>query len=151
MFLYTKYSFLIFFLIFLYIPVIYFNYSDLLWFGYRHVHLQLCLISRELNKIFGISMTLQMGCYFVIFVDVSRHIYRSYIDKNTDITIGQTLDNLFTYIWGVIHNAKFLALNLMCQTLCNEVTEWNNCQLIIINIVETKRYKFCNNKKYNNK
>ncbi|CAL1676351.1 unnamed protein product [Lasius platythorax] len=98
------------------------KYKQYMWI-LRHVHLQLCLISRELNKIFGISMTLQMGCYFVIFMDVSRHIYRSYIDRNTDITIGQTLDNLFDYIWAVVHNAKFLALNLMCQTLCNKANE----------------------------
>ncbi|XP_025266023.1 uncharacterized protein LOC109609834 isoform X1 [Camponotus floridanus] len=88
-----------------------------------HIHLQLCLISRELNKIFSISMTLQMGCYFVLFVDVSRHIYRSYIDRNAAIVIGQVLDNVFTYIWGVVHNVKFLALNLMCQNLCNKANE----------------------------
>lgn len=101
---------------------------------YSHIHLQLCLISRELNKIFSISMTLQMGCYFVLFVDVSRHIYRSYIDRNAAIVVGQVLDNVFTYIWGVVHNVKFLALNLMCQNLCNKVIKWNNCQLITINI-----------------
>ncbi|XP_072754251.1 uncharacterized protein [Anoplolepis gracilipes] len=89
----------------------------------RHVHLQLCLISRELNKIFSIPMTLEMGCYFVLFVDVFRHIYRSYIDRNTDVAIGQVLDNMFTCIWGMVHNAKFLALNLMCQTLCNKANE----------------------------
>ncbi|KAM0734581.1 hypothetical protein ACS0PU_011400 [Formica fusca] len=98
------------------------KYKQYIWI-LRHVHLQLCLISRELNKIFSLPMTLQMGCYFVIFVDVSRHIYRLYIDRNRDTDLGQVLDNLFTCIWGAVHNAKFLALNLICQTLCNKANE----------------------------
>lgn len=42
----------------------------------------------------------------------------------------------------------------MCQNLSNKVIEWDNYQLITINIIKTKQYKyckFCNNKKYKDK
>ncbi|CAL1676353.1 unnamed protein product [Lasius platythorax] len=88
-----------------------------------HVHLQLCLISRELNKVFNVQMTLQMTCCFLSCLDLSRQIYRSYIDRNTAIEVGQAIDNWLIFIFGVVHNIQFLALNYICQTLCDKANK----------------------------
>ncbi|XP_072754250.1 uncharacterized protein [Anoplolepis gracilipes] len=88
-----------------------------------HVHLQLCLISHELNKVFNIPMTLKMAGYFLTCVDISRQIYRSYIDKDMVIDIGQAIDNAGIFIFGITHNIIFLTLNYICQTLNDKANE----------------------------
>ncbi|XP_029160042.1 uncharacterized protein LOC114932035 [Nylanderia fulva] len=88
-----------------------------------HLHLQLCSISRELNKVFSVQMTLQTAYYFVTCVDMSRQIYRIYIDGNIASEIGQAIDNSSLFIFGFINNVKFIALNYICQSLCDKANE----------------------------
>ncbi|XP_029159848.1 uncharacterized protein LOC114931878 [Nylanderia fulva] len=88
-----------------------------------HLHLQLCFISRELNKVFSVQLTLQMACYFLTCVDISREIYKTYIDRNIAIEIGQAIDTCLIFILGLIQSIKFIALNYICQTLCDKANE----------------------------
>ncbi|CAL1676352.1 unnamed protein product [Lasius platythorax] len=94
-----------------------------------HVHLQLCLISCELNKIFGIQMTLQMASQFVFSIDTCCHVYAAYAKDDT--TIGTFLDHIFNFIWAVVHNANLLVLNYICQSVCNKA---NKTSAILYNL-----------------
>ncbi|CAL1676354.1 unnamed protein product [Lasius platythorax] len=87
-----------------------------------HVHLELCFILHELNEVFSIQMTLQMASYFAFFVELCCEIYTTYADKNVD-TFQNFLDKLITYIWAVVYTAKLLALNHICQMICDKANE----------------------------
>lgn len=64
-------------------------------------------------------MTLQMASQFVFSIDTCRHVYDAYMKKNT--TIAVLLDHIFNFIWAVVHNAILLALNYICQSVCDKV------------------------------
>ncbi|XP_067203251.1 putative gustatory receptor 28a [Linepithema humile] len=86
-----------------------------------HVHLQLCLISRDLNKIFSVQMTLQMMSIFIFVINNCCIIYTSLLTNAT--TFGQVLDRSFNYFWTIVHNIKFLTLNYICQIVSEQATE----------------------------
>ncbi|KYN31220.1 hypothetical protein ALC56_14488 [Trachymyrmex septentrionalis] len=86
-----------------------------------HVHLQMCLISRELNKVFNIQMSLQMTSYFAFIIELCRQVYTIYINKN--IIFGQLLNNLFVYIWGIVYSIMIVTLNHICQTIYYKANE----------------------------
>ncbi|XP_072754249.1 uncharacterized protein [Anoplolepis gracilipes] len=96
-----------------------------------HVHLELCFISRKLNEVFSIQMTLQMASYYVFFVEMCCEIYLIYIqkdayadvDEDSDEDIVQDFLDIFIYIWAVIYTAKLLALNYICQMICDKANE----------------------------
>ncbi|XP_072754199.1 uncharacterized protein [Anoplolepis gracilipes] len=86
-----------------------------------HVHLELCFISRELNKVFSIQMTLQMASYFAFFVEMCCQSYSIYIHKDAD-TFQYILDE-FNFIWAIVYTAKLFTLNYICQTICDKANE----------------------------
>ncbi|XP_025991755.1 uncharacterized protein LOC105198451 [Solenopsis invicta] len=98
------------------------KYKQYMWI-IMHVHLQLCLISRELNKVFSVQMSLQMTSYFAFIVSVCREIYTTYINKNTKTILEQFLDSIFAYIWGIIYSVMILTLNHICQIVYCKVNE----------------------------
>ncbi|XP_071632448.1 uncharacterized protein [Temnothorax longispinosus] len=81
-----------------------------------HVHLQICLISRELNKVFNVQMTVQMTSYFAFILELCLEIYSTYISK-TSKSSGHILDNIFAYVWGIMYSVIILILNHICQTV----------------------------------
>ncbi|XP_029160044.1 uncharacterized protein LOC114932037 [Nylanderia fulva] len=87
-----------------------------------HIHLELCFISRELNKVFSIQMTLQMTSYFMLFVELCCGIYATYIDNNKD-TFENVFSKIIIYIWAVVYTAKLFALNHICQIIYDKANE----------------------------
>lgn len=65
-------------------------------------------------------MTLQMASYFTFFVELCCEMYTTYVDNDID-TFQNFLDKLFTYVWVVVYTAKLLALNYICQIICDKV------------------------------
>lgn len=87
----------------------------------RHVHLQLSLLSRELNKVFSLQMTLEMASLFAISVKQLFEIHNIFVDRDKD-TLHQVVANLSIYIWTGMFTAKLFALNYICQNVSDKVT-----------------------------
>ncbi|XP_032681993.1 uncharacterized protein LOC116849182 [Odontomachus brunneus] len=85
-----------------------------------HVHLQLSRLSRELNKVFSVQLTLEMASLFAVLVEMFIEFYIMYADNDTD-TMFLVLANLTIYVWIMVFTMKLLALNHICQT-ANETT-----------------------------
>lgn len=85
----------------------------------RHVHLQLSLLSRELNKIFSVQLTLEMASLFAVLAELFIEFHNMYADKDTD-TLYQFLLHLSIYVWAIVFAIKLLALNHICQTVCDK-------------------------------
>ncbi|XP_012222837.2 putative gustatory receptor 28a [Linepithema humile] len=86
-----------------------------------HVHLQLCLISRDLNKIFSVQMTLQITTMFIFVVLECCMIYTALLRSGT--TLIHTLDNLIVCFWFIQRNIIFLILNYVCQIVCEKANK----------------------------
>jgi len=93
------------------------------WINYRHVHLQLCLISYKLNKIFNIQILLQMQSLFIHALNFCRYI--SWLLKYANIIMTMwTYRNIIVsleIIYDFLFIALFLALNYICQTVYYKV------------------------------
>ncbi|XP_011872130.1 PREDICTED: uncharacterized protein LOC105564405 [Vollenhovia emeryi] len=87
-----------------------------------HVHLQLSLISHELNKVFSVQMSVQMVSYFAFIVNLCREIYTEYINKNST-TYEYVLDSMLAYISGIIYSAIILILNYICEIVYSKANE----------------------------
>ncbi|XP_029160046.1 uncharacterized protein LOC114932040 [Nylanderia fulva] len=89
-----------------------------------HIHLELCFISREINKVFSIQMTLEMASYFTFFIELCCKIYGIYLENpdNDENTFQQVL-NMDTYVWVIVCTVKLLALNHVCQIICDKANE----------------------------
>ncbi|KAH0947027.1 Gr22 [Eciton burchellii] len=86
-----------------------------------HVHLHLSHISRQLNKMFSIQMTLQMASYFALSVDMLCLIYTLYIYKNK--TFQNIMDQLIPSMIFVIIFVKLCKFNQICQIVSDKAHE----------------------------
>ncbi|XP_014481747.1 PREDICTED: uncharacterized protein LOC106748065, partial [Dinoponera quadriceps] len=84
-----------------------------------HVHLQLSMLSRQLNKVFNVQMTLEMATLFAVLVDQFFDFHHIYVDENRNL-LHQIVAKLTTYIWTGLFTAKLFALNYICQTICDK-------------------------------
>ncbi|KYM83673.1 hypothetical protein ALC53_05849, partial [Atta colombica] len=115
--------------------------SALIWGSIlRHVHLQLCLISRKLNKIFNIQMLSLMLWSFFHTVVSYANIYLILADENKQIEIW-TFKLIYTILYKILlfilHSAFFLTLNYICQTIYLTILdELSNYNLDEVNLRE---------------
>ncbi|KYN09109.1 hypothetical protein ALC57_18776 [Trachymyrmex cornetzi] len=98
-------------------------------FYLKHVHLQLCLVSRKLNKVLKVQMSIEMVWYFYDALAICLKMYEM-------LTAYQLIWNfIFTFVHlcvcfnFVLRTILFLTLHYICQTVYNEV---------YINILEQK-------------
>ena len=92
------------------------NYSSYDFFTY--VHLQLCLTSHKLNKVFKILMLLQLLWYFLKSLHAYLRIYEILLNRNLELwTFSYTLDKLNTFIDFISCYILFFTLNYACQTV----------------------------------
>ncbi|XP_072754253.1 uncharacterized protein [Anoplolepis gracilipes] len=80
-----------------------------------HLHLELCKISREINSIFGMQMTLKMGLYFGLIASCLRLIFTTLLRKNY-------LDNkkeflLVMLFWNAVYASQVLLINCICERI----------------------------------
>ncbi|KYM99687.1 hypothetical protein ALC62_09603 [Cyphomyrmex costatus] len=100
------------------------NRKQYMWI-IMHVHLQLCLISRKLNKIFNIQMSLQMLWYLVIYALPSIYNIYTLLDCNVNYVDCWSFKNTVVYIDEILefipNIVLFLTLNYLCQTIYYKV------------------------------
>jgi len=92
---------------------------------YRHVHLQLCFISRKLNKVFNIQMSLYIFLYTL--QTTTFGIYIHCILKNIPSMREKVwlFQHIFLYLDAnvifILYSILFLTLNYICQTVYYKV------------------------------
>jgi len=64
---------------------------------YRHVHLQLCLISRKLNVLFKVQMLIQMIWYFSEAISLCLSLYQLFGNYQGEWTFYSTVVQLYVY------------------------------------------------------
>ncbi|KAL6422644.1 hypothetical protein ACFW04_010704 [Cataglyphis niger] len=100
-----------------------------------HLHLELCQISRELNEIFGIQMTLEMiNC----IICVMRQCWFLYIHVRTKtFLIFTPFSWLDIQIWILLNGSRIFCLNYACQSVSAKANEMEN---IIHQLTDFLRY-----------
>lgn len=102
----------------------------------RHIHLELCKISREIDSIFGKEMTLSIGCYFCWLTHFFYEILN--IILINDYVKDRMLYSALVVIWSFYFLFKLLFINYVCEKICTKVLFYIQIQiylfLIIINI-----------------
>ncbi|XP_032682025.1 uncharacterized protein LOC116849210 [Odontomachus brunneus] len=79
----------------------------------RHLHLELCKISRVLNLTFGLQMTIKMGAYFVLeMIRFSEFLNMFLVDNYNQ---KKTLFMVFNAIFLILNIFKLFILNYMCE------------------------------------
>ncbi|KAH0946957.1 Gr15 [Eciton burchellii] len=109
------------------------NYKRMLWTSI-HLHLELCRIARELNLIFGIQMTLQMGFYLQFLVSLCSILYKSLMQKYQE---QKELSWFLTSLWTFVFVSRLYATNYTCE---NASIKANEIDEIIHQLASTPRY-----------
>lgn len=94
--------------------------QNLLSHLYRHLHLELCKISREINSMFGIQLTFKMGLYFGLIASCLRVIFSialisNYIDKRNEFLA-------VIVFWGIVYAFQVLLINYICERVSVKVS-----------------------------
>jgi len=99
---------------------VHFNvYIYLLMYFFRHLHLELCRIARNINAFFGMQITVQMICYFVFLTGLfyfQYHITLCLEEKMYSVENKLTI-LIHTNLWCGIHLTKLITLNYICESV----------------------------------
>ncbi|XP_029159994.1 uncharacterized protein LOC114931995 [Nylanderia fulva] len=90
-----------------------------------HLHLELRRISYEINSIFGIQMTIKMGCIFFWLTLDLREIF-SVILINNYIRCNRILYIIIIAFWIIQNIAKLFLINYMCETVSAKANATRN-------------------------
>lgn len=85
----------------------------------RHLHLELCKISREIDSIFGIQMTVSIGCYFCWLGQTFYEIFNMIFIK--DYINDRILYAPLILIWCLYFIFKLLFINYVCEKISTKV------------------------------
>ncbi|EZA58584.1 hypothetical protein X777_14746 [Ooceraea biroi] len=83
-----------------------------------HVHLELCVITRELTRIFGMHMVMQTLVFNVITAQIVNDIYNTMIHSNSNYEMALIL--FVHYIWIVTNIIKMIVFNCVCEKVCSK-------------------------------
>ncbi|XP_072767256.1 uncharacterized protein [Anoplolepis gracilipes] len=78
-----------------------------------HLHLELCNISREVNSIFGLQLTLKMGLYFGFISVAIQEIFEAIFIKGYANETGKLFFVIF--LWIIVHMIKLFFINYTCE------------------------------------
>ncbi|KYN19369.1 hypothetical protein ALC57_08285 [Trachymyrmex cornetzi] len=92
-------------------------------FLYRHIHLQLCLISHKLNKIFKIPMLLQMLWSFAAIIAIYLDIRVILLSRTYEFRISGSSVRLVNFFKSFSFTILFLTSNYICQSIYNKVQD----------------------------
>jgi len=101
-------------------------------FFYRHVHLELCQIARELNVIFGPQLIMKIVVYFVYMTKLCYYIIMHVRTK------GHLLFTSFSWFnasfWVMLQLARLFCLNYVCENVSAKVNsrKFQSCKYIYI-------------------
>ncbi|XP_029160025.1 uncharacterized protein LOC114932017 [Nylanderia fulva] len=90
-----------------------------------HLHLELCRISREINSMFGLQMTLKMGLYFGFITVGFCEVFNMIFIKNYVQHIRLEY-YVFVIIWIFIHVLKLFFINYICETVSAKANTTGN-------------------------
>jgi len=92
---------------------------NVLTFLCRHLHLELCQLTRELNAIFETQITLEMVAYLIYLIRLFRYIY-IHVTAN-DNYVSSLIDWINIYFWVSLYITMFFGLNYMCESVSAKV------------------------------
>lgn len=88
----------------------------------RHVHHELCSISCELTRIFGLQMILQTIVIQLYTIQLIFEFYEyNMVTKINNNTYKLTINSINTYVWFTVIIAKMIIFNYICEGLCTQV------------------------------
>lgn len=88
----------------------------------RHVHRELCSISCELTRIFGLQMILQIIVIQLYTIQLIFEFYEfNVVTQISDNTYKLTINFLNTYAWSTVIIIKMIIFNHICEGLCTQV------------------------------
>ncbi|XP_025266009.1 uncharacterized protein LOC112638448 [Camponotus floridanus] len=91
-----------------------------------HLHLELCKISREINWIFGVEMTIKMGCYFGFMAMNLRDCFDLIFFKKYILNFNNILFASICLGW-LFHNIlKLVIINYMCEKISAKANATKN-------------------------
>jgi len=96
--------------------------------------LELCQIARQLNAMFGIQITMEIGAYLILIIRLCNYIFIHI--KTNGRFINSKFNWLSLYYWLFLHVAKIFFLNYMCETVSAKV----NFHIFHISYVYTNIY-----------
>lgn len=94
--------------------------SNLILCFRRHLHLELRRISRELNSIFGLQMTVKMGSYFTFLALGLWEIVNLILVANYATSI--TLSTSTALIVFFLYMFRLILINYMCERVTIKVS-----------------------------
>ncbi|KYN28000.1 hypothetical protein ALC57_02577 [Trachymyrmex cornetzi] len=88
-----------------------------------HVHLQLCFISRKLNKVLKVQILIQIVWYFTKALPFYVFMYKLFGDHQIIWTFSKVFTSLCDCSDFVLKTILFLTLHYICQTIYNKINE----------------------------
>ncbi|XP_023289038.1 uncharacterized protein LOC105701428 [Orussus abietinus] len=106
----------------------------------RHLHLELCRISRALCSIFGLQLAISMTGHFVILTTLLYSIFTLLISRN--IGIRDFVEQAILYIsWALYFGTKFFLICRECATVTSEARKASMLIFAISSSVEDSAVK----------
>ncbi|XP_029665568.1 uncharacterized protein LOC115236968 [Formica exsecta] len=91
-----------------------------------HLHLELCKISREIDCIFGVQMTIKMGSYFAFMAADLSHFFDLIFFNKYIISLNNILFTILCLIW-LSHNIfKLFIINYVCEKVSAKANATKN-------------------------
>jgi len=83
----------------------------------RHLHLELCQLTRELNAIFEIPITILTTAYVTYVIRTFRYIF-IHITVDNDFEL---IDFLSFNVWMLLYSTRLFCLNYVCESVSAKV------------------------------
>lgn len=83
---------------------------------YRHLHLELRKISREIDTLLGTQMSFKMACYFGWIAIDLRIIFFAMLINNY-VKTNKYMCAILHFVWFSHNVLKFLLINYVCETV----------------------------------
>ncbi|KAL6422635.1 hypothetical protein ACFW04_010695 [Cataglyphis niger] len=91
-----------------------------------HLHLELCKISREIDCIFAVEMTIKMGCYFVFMAEDISNFFDQIFFKKYIINLNNILLTSINLIWFSHNVLKLFMINYVCEKVSAKANSTKN-------------------------
>lgn len=92
----------------------------------RHLHLELCKISREIVSIFGIQMTLKMGCYFGF---MTTNLYELFNVIFNNSVINNKIYTCIQITWFSHNVFKLFFVNYVYEKVSQKVSNLSSLKI----------------------
>lgn len=91
----------------------------------RHLHLELSRLTRELNLIFTVQMTIEMISYFLYLTSLLYYLYWMLIREQRE-EMYKIYDWFSTILWISIFFVRFCIINCICENIMVKVKSKSN-------------------------